>query len=310
MEARCAGIEIGGTKLQVVLGDAEGCIAERRRMGVEPARGAAAIREGIAAALAELLAGARPAGVGAGFGGPVDRSTGRVTRSHQIEGWAGFEVRSWLEELTGAPVVVDNDCNVAALGEALRGAGAAYGKVFYVTLGSGVGGGMVLDGEIYHGAPPGEAEVGLNYYAKDGTTVESRCSGWAVDAKVRAYAAGHPDSPLARLVGTDTRGEARHLGPALKQGDAAAAAILRDTAEDLAYGLSHAVHMFNPEAIVLGGGLALLGEPLRAAVADSLPGFLTPVYRPGPDVRLSALGADAVCVGALLLAGRASALER
>jgi len=306
MTVTYVGIEIGGTKLQVVLGDGDGRIIERRRLSVDPARGADGIRSDIKKALTELLAGARPAGVGVGFGGPVDRRTGRVTMSYQVEGWTGFEIRSWLEALTGVPVAVDNDCNVAALGEALKGAGAAYGKVFYITLGSGVGGGMVLDGRLYHGAPPGEAEVGLNYYSKDGTTVESRCSGWAVDAKVRDYAAGHPQSPLARLVRSDAGAEARHLLPAIEQGDEGAAAILRETAEDIAFGVSHAVHMFNPEVVVLGGGLSLIGEPLRAAVAEFLPGFLTQAFRPGPDVRLCALGPDVVCVGALLLARSAT----
>src|SRR6185295_6797087 len=109
----------------------------------------------------------------------------------------------------GAPVTVENDANTACLGEALRGAGVGRNPVFYVTLGSGVGGGLVVDGRIYHGAMPGEAEIGHVRLDRNGTTVESRCSGWAVDAKVRALKATEPDSLLARLVSENVGGEAK-----------------------------------------------------------------------------------------------------
>src|SRR5882724_3464993 len=137
------GIEIGGTKLQLVLGE-RGKIKERRRLTVEPRLGAEGIREQIKKALPEF--GGSIGAVGVGFGGPVDWKTGRIYRSHQIEGWSEFDLGSWLRELTRTPVRVDNDANVAALGEALHGAGKGLNPVFYVTLGSGVGGGLVLNG--------------------------------------------------------------------------------------------------------------------------------------------------------------------
>jgi glucokinase len=107
---------------------------------------------------------------------------------------------------------------------------------------------------------------------------------------------------LARLAGGRTGGEARHLAAALDQGDAAARQILRDTAEDLAFGLSHVVHLCHPQIIVIGGGLSGLGEPLRAAVAAALPRFIMEAFSPGPRLALAALGEDAVPTGALMLA--------
>ena len=296
------GIEIGGTKLQLVLGDEAGKISERRKLAVDPATGAAGIRQQIERALPELLRGQQILRVGVGFGGPVDWKTGRICRSHQIEGWSEFDLGGWLRQLAGAPVVVDNDANVAALGEAMRGAGVGFNPVFYVTLGSGVGGGLVVDGKIYHGAKPGEAEIGHVRLDRDGTIVEARCSGWAVDARIRELKVKEPGSLLARLAGQTVGGEAKHLAAAWQQGDAAARRLLQETAEDLAFGLSHVVHLFHPEIIVLGGGLSGVGEPLRASVEGALRPFTMEAFAPGPRIALAALGEDAVPVGALKLA--------
>src|SRR5438552_7554260 len=296
------GLEIGGSKLQIVVGNASANLIDRRRLTVERAKSGAGIREQIEATLAELIPATDPSAIGVGFGGPVDWKTGQICRSHQIEGWADFKLRDWLQTLSGLPVCVDNDANTAAFGEALHGAGVGLNPVFYVTLGSGVGGGLVVDGQIYHGAKPGEAEIGHVRLDREGTILESRCSGWAVDAKIRRLKTTDPVSPLAKLLGDSTGGEAKYLAPAWQQGDRAAKRILTETAEDLAFGLSHVVHLFHPEVIILGGGLSLAGEPLRAAVESALRVFTMAAFAPGPRICLAALGEDAVPVGALELA--------
>jgi glucokinase len=296
------GIEIGGTKLQLVAGNEAGRIFERRRLVVEPGRGAAGIREQIKNELPALCQSAEPRAVGVGFGGPVDWLTGRICRSHQVEGWSEFELAGWLHGLTDLPVRVDNDANVAALGEARHGAGVGCSPVFYMTLGSGVGGGLALQGEIYHGSPPGETEIGHLRLDRTGTTVESRCSGWAVDARIRELIKREPNGLLAQQVREARSGEARFLAAAVAKGDAAAMKLLREVAEDVAFGLSHVAHLFHPQIIILGGGLSGVGEPLRAAVAEALPLFVMEAFAPGPRVALTALGEDAVTVGALALA--------
>jgi glucokinase len=296
------GLEIGGTKLQLVLGDEAGKICERRKLPVDAAGGAAGIRQQIERALPELLSGRRIVRVGVGFGGPVDWRSGRICRSHQIEGWSEFDLGGWLRKVAGAPVVVDNDANVAALGEAMHGAGVGFNPVFYVTLGSGVGGGLVVDGRIYHGATPGEAEIGHVRLDRQGTIVEARCSGWAVDARIRELRVREPEGMLARLAGQTVGGEAKHLAAAWQHGDADARRLLEETAEDLAFGLSHVVHLFHPEILVLGGGLSSVGEPLRASVESALRPFMMEAFAPGPRIALAGLGEDAVPVGALGLA--------
>jgi glucokinase len=302
MPSQYLAIEIGGTKLQIVTGDATGTITGRQRLTVDRAEGGAGIRARIQQALDALIPAVQPVAIGVGFGGPVDWRTGQIRCSHQIEGWADFALADWLESITRLPVRVENDANTAALGEALLGAGAGCDPVFYVTLGSGVGGGLVVGGGIYHGAIPGEAELGHIRLDRAGGTIESRCSGWAVDQKIRTLCANRPSSALARLTGGSQGGEARHLARALEAGDALAQQIVSETADDLAFGLSHATHLFHPQRIVLGGGLSLVGEPLRAAVEQHLPRYVMEAFAPGPSIQLAGLGEDAVPVGALLLA--------
>jgi glucokinase len=300
----CLGIEIGGTKLQIFAGNRNAQVLERSRFEVDPAAGAPGIRSQIESVIPELARRLKPVATGIGFGGPVDWKTGQICCSHQVEGWSDFPLGKWLSGLTGAPVIVDNDANVAALGEATHGAGAGFDPVFYVTLGSGVGGGLVTQRKIYHGGKPGEAEIGHVRIDRAGTIVENRCSGWAVDAKLRAAKVKHPGSALARRIGDATRGEAKFLGAALAENDPFAKAILEETAAELAFGLSHVVHLMHPEIIVLGGGLALIGEPLRAAVKKSLQGFIMEAFAPGPKIALAQLKEDAVPVGALELAAQ------
>jgi glucokinase len=302
MEKPFVGIEIGGTKLQICTGDAQGRIATRLRYSVAREEGAAGIRRHIENALAQLRRETDFAAVGVGYGGPVDWKTGKICCSHHIEGWSDFPLGEWLAHLAQAPVAVDNDANVAGLGEARHGAAGGFNPSFYITLGSGVGGGLIVDGSIYHGATPGEAEIGHIRLDKNGAILESRCSGWAVDAKVRAAMASDPNGFLARHAPATPGGEARLLAPALEANDDAAARILYDTAGDLAFGLSHVSQLFHPEIIVLGGGLSLLGETWRSAVQAAIGPYIMRAHAPGPKIALARLGEDTVPVGALTLA--------
>ncbi len=299
------GIEIGGTKLQVVAGTGAGTIVDRRRFEVDSKAGGQGIREQIASVLPDLIARHKPTGVGVGFGGPVDWRTGRIKCSHQVGGWHDFGLGDWVRERTGLPVRVDNDANVAALGEALHGAGRGHDPVFWINMGSGVGGGLVVGGRIYHGAVPGECEVGHVRLDKSGTTVEDRCSGWALDRRIREAAALDPHGPLGRRVDGMNGGEARHLAAALADGDPAAQAILSELADNLGFALSHVVQLLHPSVVVVGGGVSLVGEPLREAMAEALSRYVMEAFLPGPGVVLAGLKEDAVPVGALALASQA-----
>jgi glucokinase len=307
------GIEIGGSKLQLVAGGLNCRVTHRVRKTVERGADGPRICSQLEDGLAELRerVHARVNSIGVGFGGPVDRQAGRIVRSHQVAGWENFPLRDWLSERAGrVPAIVENDANAAGLAEAAAGAGAGFETVFYCNFGSGVGGALVTErgAAIYHGAPPGEMEFGHLRLNREGVTLESKCSGWAVDERIRAECARAPrDSTLGRLVAMDPGGESRHLAAAIGASDAVAERVLNDVAADIGFALSHVVHLAHPDVIVLGGGLALVGEPFRAAVAEALRPLVMEAFLPPPWVALAALGEDAVPVGALHLAARAAA---
>jgi glucokinase len=310
------GIEIGGTKLQMGLGGGDGRLAALWRGTVAPACGALGIRDQLAQAVPALLAQAQRGraelrGVGIGFGGPVDDASHTVIKSHQIAGWDNFPLADWIGELLGLPAILGNDADVAGLGEALFGAGRGMSPIFYITLGSGIGGGLIIDGKIYRGGGKGAAEVGhlrvprvqageLRYLP-----LEQLASGWALAEAARQDMARSPaHRELWRTVqGNDPSLTARHIASAARSGAASAWQILRPAWQALAEALCHVIALTAPRRLVLGGGVALMGEeilfePLRKLVAER-------VFKPFADsyeIVPALLGEEMVVHGALALA--------
>ncbi|MGZ5136112.1 MAG: ROK family protein, partial [Flavitalea sp.] len=295
------GIEIGGTKLQLVTGTADGKILTKHRFDINRDQGAEGIKLAIEDTIRKNYIGEVQA-VGIGFGGPVNVKTGQIATSFHIEGWSEFNFVEWLQPIVNAPVYLENDANVAGLGEAIHGAGKGYDLVLYITIGSGVGGGLVVDNVIYHGAIPGEVEIGHIRMNKEGDTFQSRCSGWAIDEKIRKAIGNNPKSLLSKLAGNERRGEARFLKKAMEQDDPEALQLFESTIDDLAYGLSHAIHLFHPQVIILGGGFSLIGQILAEHIQRKIPSYLMEAFHPGPLIKLAGLKEDAVPVGAILLA--------
>lgn len=296
------GMEIGGTKLQLVVGDASANIIGRVRHSISPAEGAAKIRDQIKEGITKLLPAYKVQAIGVGFGGPVDWKTGSVQLSHQVEGWGNFNLKTWLQELTGVPVAIDNDANTAALAEAKHGCGKGYNTVFYMTIGSGIGGGLIINEKVYHGRTPGEVEIGHLKLDKSGLILENACSGWAVNKKVKEHIENNRDCTLAKLAKKSKQPEAYLLKPAMQEKDTEASQIIEDIADDISFALSHVVHLFNPDIIVIGGGLSLLGQYLSSPISQRLPAYIMKALLPAPPVKIAVLGEDVVPIGALELA--------
>ena len=155
------GIEIGGTKLQLGIGRGDGSdLIALHRHDVDAWRGAGGILEQIEKSAAALLQKFAVTKIGIGFGGPVDAAAGRVIKSHQVAGWDDVLLADWCRRTFGVPAVLGNDCDCAALAEARFGAGKGSRCVFFVTVGTGIGGGLVIDGRLHGAGRPAVAEIG------------------------------------------------------------------------------------------------------------------------------------------------------
>ncbi len=317
------GIEIGGTKLQIGVGADDGVLAGLWRGDVDAAAGPEGIRRQITQAVPELLARAKIdrsqlQGVGIGFGGPVDDATRTAIKSHQIEGWDGFPLADWVSEVVGLPAVLGNDADVAGLAEALHGAGKGLSPIFYITIGSGIGGGLIINGEIYRGMGRGAAEIGhLQVRTTDDTPAEDGraglpleicASGWAIGEYARRFISNGWTKSTAVLDLAGGRVEqvtAYHVGRAAELGDGFAKDVVVSTCVYLAEAICHVITLLCPRRIVVGGGVALMGEkvffgPLRGCVAAQV----FPPFADCFDIMPAALGEEVVVHGAIALARR------
>ena len=317
------GIEIGGSKLQLGIGPLDGGIAALERLAVVPEEGAEGIRRQILEVFARLtgqISGAREGlrGIGVGFGGPVDAVAGRTRTSFQIAGWDDFPLADWLREHLGVGlVVVENDADAAGLAEAVAGAGVGLSPILYLTIGSGIGGALIIDGRIYRGAGRGAVEIGhleIVEPARPRMTLEEIASGWGIarEAQARYRETDCGDSLLRRLCNGDPVCiNAVMVAQAAIRGEPLALGVLARAQRALAFALRQAIVLLAPRRIILGGGVSLIGEehwlrPIRALVdADVFPPF-----RGSYDITAAALGEEVVVHGALEIARRAVAGER
>ena len=316
MSARYLGIEIGGTKLQFGVGKGRsGELLTLVRRDVDRGAGAAGILRQIAEVAPGLVAEYAVAAVGIGFGGPVDAVAGRVTRSNQVAGWEDMPLVEWCTELLGVPAVLANDCDCAALAEARYGAGRGGATVLYVTVGTGIGGGLVVGGKLLGRGRPAVAEIG---HLRPGTdavtgadTVEAVAAGPAIAQAVwRRLSAGTvpPEArqDLLRRCGHDPeRLTAKMVAEAAADGNAIATAVLQYAIRTLGWAIAQALTLTAADVVVVGGGVSLIGEagffePLREAVAGYVFAPLRVSYRVVP----AGLGEGVVVCGAVGLAPR------
>ncbi len=314
------GFDIGGTKLAVVVGDDAGRIAARRR---RPMRASGDPRADIDAMLRdahELLAeaGIAPSalrGVGVAAPGPIDFARGLVEAPPNLAGWGSVPVREWLAGAFDAPVHLENDANAAALAEWRFGAGRGARHLIYLTMSTGVGGGLVLDGRLYRGSG-GAGEVGHMPVEWEG---EGELCGCGRRGCLEAYVGGRrwserlaritpADSRVAALAGAPAHARPEHVIAAAREGDGFACAELERWNRYLARGLIVLSYVLAPEVFVLGtiataAGEALCLEPLRRSLAA----VVWPSLVRQSEIRGSALGEDGPFYAALCAALEASA---
>jgi glucokinase len=282
------GVDLGGTNIVA------GALAEDGRevlaMRSEPTRshqGADAVIERIVrmidTVIAETVAqtGASRAdfaGIGVGAPGPLDRKRGVVVTTPNL-GWVDFPLRDVIGTATRLPVRIDNDANCATLGEWWLGAAAGANNVIGMTIGTGIGGGIILDGRLYHGASDVAGEIGHTTIDVTGRLckcgnygcLEAYASGPSIADRAREAVASDDDGLLVRMVGGDlSRISAATVYEATKGGDEVALDVVRETARLLGAGIANLLNIFNPDVVVIAGGVTQAGDslfgPLRKEV--------------------------------------------
>jgi len=304
---RTVGVDLGGTKCLAVALEAGNVVDERR---VPTPVGETALLDALAGVATAVAGATDVVGVGIGVPGLVDRG-GVLRFAPNLPGVVDLDIKAELERRLGGPVRVDNDATCAAWGERQVGAAQGYDDVILVTLGTGIGGGIVAGGALLRGANGFAGEIGHMVVDPDGPDCpcgqrgcwERFASGGGLGRLgQRAAAEGRAGHVLALAGGDPALVRGEHVTAAAAEGDVEAHAVLADLAWWVALGLANLANAFDPQAFVLGGGLVEAGDvllgPVRTAFADLLTGAS---YRPEIAIVPATLGEHAGAIGAACL---------
>lgn len=302
------GVDLGGTNIRVALVDRAGGIRHWTRRPTRAEEGPERVVRRIQEAIADVLNAAGVdrkdvVGIGIGAPGPLDWRTGVVLSPPNLPGWRDVPLRAIVEDAFGLPTYLENDANVAALAEHRLGAGVGAEHLVYMTVSTGIGAGVIVDGKLYRGESGGAGEIGHMVVKSDGPQcacgnrgcLEALASGTAIARRAEERRAESPRlrnaDPLTAVV----------VAEAARAGDATAKAILDEAFYYLGIGVVNVIHVFNPRRIVIGGGLAHLGEALLDAVGTVVARHAFAQSRADAELVLAKLGDRAGVLGAALL---------
>jgi glucokinase len=280
------GVDVGGTKVAAGLVDREGTIRSHARGSMISNQGPRAGLDAVKAVIDQVSSSANGhdsiRAIGICSPGPLDPIAGVVINPPNLPCWRNFHLASEISQIYGVPVKVDNDANAAALAETLWGAGRGYRNVFYASIGTGIGTGIVFDGRIYHGRTGAAAEGGhmtIDYRGprcgcgKPGC-IEALASGPAIARRARAALSTQPglhSTLLDLATGNIENITSQMVGQAYASGDPLAIKLLRETVEYLSVWLGNIVDLLEPDVIIMGGGVASMLLPFFTDIRDQLP---------------------------------------
>jgi glucokinase len=300
------GVDVGGTKIAVAaLGDDGGAL-----LAPTDCTGAEALIDQIVRQVFAAAAGREIAAVGVGIPSVIEFATGRVRSSVNVP-LTDVPLRAELTDRLGIPVFVDNDATLAALAEAHDETGQLSApNLVMLTLGTGVGGGIVIGGRVYRGATGAAGELGHTLICADPDapvagpfprpgSLEALAAGHVLDDLARAAAADHPDSTLGRL-GDAARGP--DVVAAAAAGDAIAIAVVGRLGRRLGIGIANAINTFDPDVVAIGGGVSLAGDLLLAPAREAAARYVLPGVGTRTEIRIARAGPGAGVRGAALLA--------
>lgn len=301
--------------MQFALGYDNGIILFRYRTQVGESKNSRNILEAVKQGIPTVVNKASEMGltverIGWGFGGPVITEKGIVIGNPIVSGWDMFPLSKYIEDHYGIPTSVFNDTNAATWGEYCCGAGRGTDIFFYTNIGTGIGGGIVINGKLYDGQGRGAAEFGQqwigdpwggNPYGSE--KLENICSGTAMEKRMHTIAIPS-DSLLMQLCDGDQKKlNCRMLGEAVVKNDPFAVAFFDRMMQILSMGLANVVSFYSPQKLAIGGGVSLIGEPVISRLRKYIHQYTFINSTDAYEVVLNELGEDVVLVGAMLLAG-------
>jgi glucokinase len=309
------GVDVGGTAIKAGLVGADGRVLASDSVATQVEGGVDHVIDRIAEA-ANRLRGAAPSfgrrltAIGLGMPGTLDRRRGLVVASPNLDAWRNVPVVERLAERTGAAVVLENDANCAALGEFVAGAGRECHSMVMITLGTGVGGGIVLGDRLWHGAQENAGEIGHMIVQAGGRRcgcgqlgcLEAYASATATVARMAQLIRQGAASTLQGIVDRQEELTTEHVVQAVEAGDATARRVWEETCRYVAIGCLNLHHLLSPRRIVLAGGMSLAGDTLLDAIRRALDEIASPTMGAPKDIRLAMLGNDAGFIGAALVA--------
>jgi glucokinase len=310
------GVDIGGTKVAAGLVAPSGEIRYHTRVSMAAHNGPESGLASVTQAIDQVCAKASSAdgilqGIGICAPGPLDPMTGVILNPPNVPCWRNFPLADEISRKYNVPVRVDNDANAAALAEALWGAGRGFRNIFYATLGTGIGTGIVFDGRIYHGRTGAAAEgghVSIDYRGpicacgKPGC-IEVFASGPAIAKRAQALlTANGTQSLVLRNMANGNSVTTQMVGEAYAQGDPVATETLRETVQLLSLWLGNMIDLLEPDVIIIGGGVAAMMEPFFGEIRERLPGCCVNRRCQEIPIVIACYGADAGIAGGAALA--------
>lgn len=303
------GVDLGGTRLRVAQVDREMNIVDRKEILTLASQGSESTIERMKEMIRQMLPGdpnTHVAGIGISAPGPSNPNTGVVVAPPNLPGWHNVPLVQILQKEFGYSTYLGNDANVAALAEIARGAARGFRHVIFITVSTGIGGGVVSDGRLLLGKDGLGAELGHVQMVVDGdrvSSLEREAAGPALARKAVAAMEAGQTSIMREMVNGDlTQVNGSTVGKAAVQGDKLALAIVERAGFILGLGMVTFLHIFNPEIIVLGGGVSTLGDLLFNPMRDAIKKHaLDSSYWQDLEIRPAELGENVSLVGAAAL---------
>ena len=306
------GVDIGGTKVSVTLGNSRGKILDKKLLPTRTGKESGRAIEEIAETLGFLKSSARSnstLGIGVDIPGPMNPHKGIIEKSPHLHGWQGFPLKRFLEKKLRLPVFMGNDANAAALGEKVFGAGKKVQNFVYLTVSTGIGGGVVLDGKLLLGASYGAGEVGHTIIVPGGERcgcgrhgcLEAYASGTAIARFVREELLRVKSLKILKLAGSRGKVSAEIVAQAADSGDRLALEAYRRAGYYLGIGLANLINVLNPEMLILGGSVMKSSNLLWPSMKDSARAHAWPSLYKACRIVKTKLGDQVGDLGALAL---------